>query len=40
VQEVRNYVRALEHGMARLEDLPISTTSPEPSKTHYADGLQ
>jgi Fic family protein len=24
VQEVRNYVRALEHGMARLEDLPIS----------------
>jgi Fic family protein len=24
VQEVQNYVRALEHGMARLEDLPIS----------------
>jgi Fic family protein len=24
VQEVRNYVRALEHGMVRLEDLPIS----------------
>jgi Fic family protein len=24
VQDVRNYVRALEHGMARLEDLPIS----------------
>lgn len=24
VQEVHNYVRALEHGMARLEDLPIS----------------
>jgi Fic family protein len=24
VQEVRNYVRALEHGMARLEELPIS----------------
>jgi Fic family protein len=24
VQEVQNYVRALEHGMKRLEDLPIS----------------
>ncbi|MDQ3864104.1 MAG: Fic family protein [Actinomycetota bacterium] len=24
VQEVQNYVRALEHGMARLEELPIS----------------
>jgi len=24
VQEVQNYVRALEHGIARLEDLPIS----------------
>jgi Fic family protein len=24
VQEVRNYVRALEHGMARLDELPIS----------------
>ena len=24
VQEVQNYVRALEHGMERLEDLPIS----------------
>lgn len=24
VQEVQNYVRALEHGMARLKDLPIS----------------
>ena len=24
VQEVQNYVRALEHGMRRLEDLPIS----------------
>jgi Fic family protein len=24
MQEVQNYVRALEHGIARLEDLPIS----------------